>query len=192
MMGTHHALVAEEVNKATLRRFLPNHFWFRENVVGKDPWGNKVIPDFWCLPKEHLLANGWENRPFVIEAKGGGDGDWQRKAAIALVYQSVIYQMSTFPTKEGDMRPRFVLVYPSIGVLLGEGAPQQDERSADFRDGIEHGLVRVMQKFAVGDLKIWRNESSFEVFFGGQHYYSTRYGLSPANPLGKEHHNASR
>ncbi len=185
------AAISEDTNKALLVDILRNHFLLRPEVEGQTMAGHPVRIDFWAYPKPHIIELGWNPKPFGIEAKSAELENHQKKTAIAVIGQAIVYRWSKFPTREGMARPDFVLIYPSIGALLGlpEG---QLGRGETFEDGVKYGLERLAGRFRVGELFLKAGTTLFETRFNGTRQFDSIRGKSAADPLGKEHTNASR
>lgn len=185
------AAISEDANKAMLESVLNHHFLLLPEVEGKTTTGHTVRLDYWAYPKPHIIDLGWEAKPFGIEVKSGELEAHNRKTAIAVIAQAITYRWSNFPTKKGMARPDFVLIFPSIGALLGLPVDQL-RRGETFEDGVKYGLERLAGRFRVGELFIREGTTLFEVRFNGARQFDSIKGKSAADPLGKEHNHASR
>ena len=180
------AAAPEDFVKSKLRRLLPEHFLFAEEVRGRGPFQN-VRADFWCSPKPHLVEAGWVPEPFAIEAKGFQLDDHRKRTAVHVIQQAIIYSMALFPTRQGDKRPNWVLIHPPLSALLDADSAQ---RPQTFGGGLMYGLARVGALFNVGEFDI--NDDGFEVMFHGGTYYSSKRGFNGANQLARGRDVASR
>lgn len=176
----------EEIVKTRLRKFLPNHFLFAEEIKGKGLFQN-VVADFWCFPKQELIDAGWQREPFVIEVKGYDLEDQRKRTAIHVVHQAIVYAYSKFPTKQGYRRPSWVLIHPPLSAFLESDGI---DKFQTFEGGLAYGLTRVAALFQVGEFAIIGD--GYEVRFHGGTYYSSKRGFNGSNKLARGRDVASR
>lgn len=191
--GAKRAIIPEAQAKQALRQLLFPRFDWKEEVVGRSHLGQAVKIDFWCYPKDGVVAQGWPAEWFGIEVKGYALQDQRKKAACRLLYQAITYRFSTFPGPTGDTRPHFVLVHPSFATLID--SPRATEVIDDtLQNGYWLALSKTAGMFRVGELHTPIPDSdTFEVYFHGiNRQYSSHWGWARADYLGAEDNHASR
>lgn len=134
--------------------------------------------DFILIPKEHLIANGFDPSPFGVEVKYLKQEDgFTRKSSRAL-WQTISYMDSVFIINQQQIRLKFSLLFSNLSF--------HDEvellRNYGFRfenDRMEwQAMKNVANHARVGTLEINGRKDDFvgwRIFFAGGVYFSSHY-----------------
>ena len=109
-------------------------------------------------PNSNLIEQGFVNKWFGVEVKAPGD---DAKKGLQVAWQSITYSQSKFD----DIRPAFVLIFPTITDF--------------FRTPADGYYVKVLlQKANVGYIEINKFQNSWKIMFGANSYFYSDQGLS--------------
>lgn len=151
---------------------LQPYFHIEPEVVGVFKEGQpKVKIDYLLKPNEALVNSGFVDQWIGLEVKATYNGD-SKKHVLAYAHQCICYSLAEFTamretcTIEG-VRPAFVVMFLPFREVFGE-----DNRYMDLWDSF-------MMRFNVGSLHVHHYRPyEWRMVFGGQSYYSNKYGLS--------------
>jgi hypothetical protein len=178
--------------KATIRTALSPQFDLREEVTGTGPEGQKVRIDFVARPNARLVSLGWPETWTGIEAKGHELQDQRKKTAARLLSQAILYGLSTYTLDGETQQLDIVLVYPTFARIVFDST-QAGVYGETFQDGYALALAKVAAMFRICELVILPDGVSFEVYAHGiNRWFSSRWGKSSVDCLGKRDNHASR
>lgn len=157
--------------KVYLSRILEPDFHFATEVKGHHiVEGTTVVADFILRPKQHLVANQFDDTYFAIEVKSPKNANPQSQYRKAVV-QAASYVDSLFSGK----RPLFTLIFPGMEHFR----PSSPDKSGYFRE--VGAYFTIAQYFNVGDFRVGERRDKWCIWFGGGRYFCSERGRGPHN-----------